>query len=106
MCDLPLIFSPEVEELPTIPCNVYDVSQLRNKINETSNQFPILVLNIRSLRCNFAQLETFLGSIGFRFSMIILTEVWLTSEVDVGLNISGYISESLYRTNHGGGLKM
>ena len=105
MEESPPIFSADIDELPSVPCNDYDIAQINSKVNQL-NSSSILVLNIRSLRRNFAHLETFLATLKFMFSIIVLTEVWLTSEIDFGLNIPGYKTENLYRTSHGGGIKV
>ena len=44
--------------------------------------FSLLHLNIRSCRQNFEQFHLFLISLTCKFSIIALTETWLTNELD------------------------
>ena len=36
----------------------------------------------------------------------MLTEIFLSEETNFGFSLHGYISETLYRNSHGGGIKV
>ena len=56
------------------------------------------------------QFSEFLANLSIlksRFTFIVVTETWLTGEKDIGLDINGYKSHSVYRDDTiGGGIKM
>ena len=68
--------------------------------------FAILMINIRSCRKNFNQFIAQFCNVLTYFSCILLTETWLTEDVDNVFNIPGYNCFNLYRNNYGGGIKM
>ena len=68
--------------------------------------FSVLHLNIRSCRSNFHTFQTFLQTILFNFTIIILTETWLSDNSDFFFELKCYNSYSLHRNNHGGGIKI
>ena len=77
-----------------------------NKNDFNENEFSIFHLNIRSLRKNFVSLQALLHRLSVTFSIIVLTEIWLSEFYDVDFNLDGYRSFSLYRDKNGGGIKM
>ena len=74
----------------------------------SSNNFTILCVNARSLVSNFASLLSYLSTVNFMFDFIIIIESWLKKDRDVGYEIEGYKSHSIYRDDNrrGGGIKI
>ena len=50
--------------------------EFHNFLNNSSDQFSVLHLNIRTIKKNFENFELFLNSINFTFSVICLLETW------------------------------
>ena len=75
-------------------------ADLRNK------SFSLLCYNIRSCRRNFAPFLSFITSLMFQFSLIILCETWLTVDIDYGFDIINYGCVNSYRNSNGGGIKI
>ena len=68
--------------------------------------FHFFYMNIRSCRQNFSQLQLFLSTVLFKFTVIILTETWLSESSDLLCEVDGYNSFATHRNNHGGGIKI
>ena len=67
----------------------FDITEAKASLETMgSNSFSILHLNIRSMNKNFENFKTFLFETCHTFSMICLTETWLTD--DAFKNISNY----------------
>ena len=98
----------EDDDLPSVHCMYRTPTQFIDdtKRNYNSKSFSILNMNIRSCRRNFASFLSFLGSLFCTFSLIVLSESWLTEDIDCGFDINGYSQLNLYRNRHGGGLKI
>ena len=58
--------------------------------NYKKNAFSLLSYNIRSCRKNFPTFLTYLSTLLFNFSLIVLCESWLNSDIDHGFDITGY----------------
>ena len=50
--------------------------EFHNFLDNSSDQFSVLYLNIRSIKKNFENFKLFLNSINFTFSVICLSETW------------------------------
>ena len=50
--------------------------EFHNFLDNSSDQFSVLHLNIRSIKKNFENFKLFLNSINFTFSVICLSETW------------------------------
>ena len=50
--------------------------EFHNFLDNSSDQFSVLHLNIRSIKKNFESFKLFLNSINFTFSVICLSETW------------------------------
>ena len=94
------------DEVPNVNCENIPPEKLDQSLSNFNSSFSILNLNIRSCRKNFASLLPFLSMLVFKFTIIILTETWLTSNTDLGFDIDGYNQLNVYRNNHGGGIKI
>ena len=71
------------------------------------NNLTVCCINARSLVSNFSSLITYLSMVKFKFTFIIIVETWLNKNKDVGYEIDGYKSYSIYRENRrGGGIKI
>src|SRR5678816_4318401 len=92
-----LLCDTEVIEIDT--CNGAECQKFEKKLN-------VLALNIRSVRKNFNEFICLLKILDLDFSIIILTETWLTSNSNVGFTIPNYLSYHIYRDNYGGGISI
>ena len=101
--DLP-VFSPDVENWLQPNCNFINIADLSLYVPFMS--FAVLMINIRSCRKNFSQFLAYFCNVLSIFSCIILTETWLTENVDNVFTIPGFYCFNLYRNNFGGGIKM
>ena len=97
------VFDDDDINVPQVNCEYYSPAILNNTIK---NKFSILSLNIRSLRKNFTHLISFLNTFILNFSIIVLVETWLAENCDNTFSIPGYKECSVYRNNHGGGIKV
>ena len=80
------------------------LSELNREVKDINNDehLSLIALNIRSARKIFNLFQSFLNSIQFNFDIIVLSETWLQTSVNVKLE--GYLSESAFRNNYGGGI--
>ena len=104
------VFSPNEDDFYrlTSDCKFispYNFSKSYNKFFIDSC-FSMLHLNIRSCRQNFALFHVFLNSIFNSFSIIALTETWLSKDIDILFELDSYNSFAQYRNRHGGGIKV
>ena len=102
----PIIPIDYSNELPQVPCATITIDQFNRQIISLKKNFSLFVLNMRSMRCNFSHFDAFLSYLGLKFDILVITEVWLSCNIDYGFDIPGYESLSLYRNTHGGGIKV
>ena len=89
-----------------IPCGEVSQDDFKQKISQYNKKsFSIINFNIRSCRRNFSVFLAYLSQLLFQFSIIVLTESWLTLDIDNGFDISNYRQLNVYRNSHGGGIK-
>ena len=90
-----------------IDCKIYSPDDLPD-INDSKNGgvFTVFHTNIRSCRRNFTTLQTFLSASLIKFTVVVLTEIWLSSRIDYCFDLPGYNAFNLYRDNRGGGIKI
>ena len=75
--------------------------------NVNGDKLSFLHINVRSLPNKYSELISNLALLDFMFTFIIVVETWLDKNNDVGLEIDGYESRSLYRDSGlGGGIKI
>ena len=98
--------------------NIFDDSDLQsyecqdigwgNRIfNTFGKNLSVLCINMRSMANKFSELSSYLNRSKHNFSFIVLVETWLNASSDVGLELDGYKSLSLYRdVGVGGGIKI
>ena len=98
--------------------NIFDDSDLQsyecqdigwgNRIfNTFGKNLSVLCINMRSMANKFSELSSYLNRSKHSFSFIVLVETWLNASSDVGLELDGYKSLSLYRdVGVGGGIKI
>lgn len=101
--DVP-IFHPDVENWSQVHCDYNDMDSLPAIIKCAS--FALLLINIRSCRKNFNQFLAYFCNFLTFFSCIILTETWLTADLDNVFSLSGFYCHNLYRNGLGGGIKL
>ena len=106
--DLPELDLGVEGDIQKVDCEFVDQGSFKNRLsNYNSNKsFSILNYNIRSCRRNFPLFITYLSQLIFKFSVIVLTESWLSSAIDQGFDIPQYKQLNLYRDSHGGGIKV
>ena len=75
-------------------------------LNYNYNYFSILNVNIRSLPKNFPNLVCFLPQIKLRFTLIAVTETWLSDDDNGLYSLTGYNHVSLNRKGRGGGIRI
>ena len=80
--------------------------EVKFPLNQRKNQLSCLSVNIRSIRKNFNSLKSFLLFVRFKFTFIILTEVWLDDIINKGFDLPGYNSVNQFRNSNGGGIKV
>ena len=97
------IFIPDIENWSQPNCNYFGVDDLSCY---SYMSFAVLMLNIRSCKRNFNQFLACFCNVISHFSCILLTETWLTADVDNVFNIPGFYCFDLYRNRYGGGLKL
>ena len=97
------IVSDEDQDITPTLCNYTEWSTL-----PSSNCLTILCVNARSLVRNFSSFMSYLSTVNFMFDFIIVVETWLKKDRDVGYEIDGYRSHSIYRDENkrGGGIKI
>ena len=93
----------EEEDVNITVCNYITWAAL-----PSNNCFKVLCVNTRSLVSNFSSLLSYLSTVNFLFDFIIVTESWLKKDRDVGYELEGYRSQSIYRDENrrGGGIKI
>lgn len=93
--------------------STFDVSNLCSYYNELqfnelrssmpANMFSSFHLNIRSLSCNYDNFFHYLSSLKHDFSVIALTETWLTQDIKEMFRLPNYNSAHYVRENRAGG---
>ena len=91
------------DEHPFIATDLDSIGEHLLKFDKI-NKFSTLTVNICSMRKNLNLLLAFLSKVNFVFDFIILNEIWLSPEVDIGLDIPDYQCFKLYRNTHRGGV--
>ena len=67
----------------------------------------LLAVNVRGLISKFSELKAYLSDLESKISFIIVTETWLSIDKDCALEMEGYKSFSIYRSDQvGGGIKL
>ena len=81
-------FIPDVDNWTQPNCNYINVEELL--LFESCITFSVLMLNIRNCRKSFNNFLANFCNVLTCFSRILLTETWLTAEVDNAFNIPGF----------------
>ena len=108
MIDIPL-FSPNNDRFYSeiSKCSIVSPDQFSNYYSRYfKDSFTMIHLNIRSCRKNFSTFHVLLSSLICKFSIIALTETWLTNDIDLLFELEGYKQFNQYRSGHGGGIKL
>ena len=80
--------------------------EFHNFLDNSSDQFSVLHLNIRSIKKNFENFKLFLNSINFTFSVICLSETWWDDLATIEkslFELPNYNSTHQARGDHEGG---
>ena len=105
-----IINSPQLdinENFPRVNCVDGFPSDFVNRLSSYKrDSFSLISFNVRSCRRNMSCFLSFLSTLMFNFTLIILYETWLTSDIDYGFDIEGYNQLNVYRDCFGGGLKI
>jgi exonuclease III len=84
-------------------CKYYFEDLINTKFNTDINSLNLFHHNIRSTQKNFLDLQYLLSNLNIKFTIIGITETWL-SETNVDLHeMTGYSSEHNYRKHKRGG---
>ena len=96
------------DDIANVPCEEVscDLMKERLKTFKSDKSFSVVNFNIRSCRKNFPLFLAFLNQLLFSFSVICLTESWLSQDTDFDFNIDGYNQVNSYRNSRGGGIKV
>ena len=87
-------------------CNYHLEDTFNDKIDKTnirSNSFSMIHTNIRSIPKNLNNFENYLDGLNHTFSIIGLTESWLSDSSAQCYNLRGFRGEHRYRDNRSGG---
>ena len=98
------VFSLDVDDWTPPNCRYADIADINDALHAAA--FAILMINIRSCKKNFDNFIANFNNILACFSCIILTETWLTSDLDNIFHIPGFYANNLYRNQYGGGIKL
>ena len=106
-CNYPVLpyRDDEVDDVPDIVCNFDSYSDFLSRTHLLRDDcVSLLVVNIRSCHSNFDQLIVFLKSIAVSFSLIFLTETWVSDECKDMYVIDDYDCFCVSRGGRGGGV--
>jgi hypothetical protein len=83
----------------------YSIEDFNQEINtrNTFNKVSLIHLNIRSVAKNLTSFNNILDCLNLEFSIIGLTETWISKETNGLYNIPNYNCVNLYRENRTGG---
>ena len=71
------------------------------------HDLSFLTINMRSIKNKFQELVAHLTGFKERISFILVTETWLSKELDIMFELPGYKSLNYYRPHgRGGGIKL
>ena len=85
-------------------CSYLEWNNVSGKIHQ--NSLSCLSVNARSYIGKYGELVSYLSALSEKFSFVTITETWLNEANDKSLEIDGYKSLSVYRTDRmGGGIK-
>lgn len=85
-------------------CRFYDETQFNDLyVSMPSNIFSTFHLNIRSLPCNYDKFIHYLSLLKHNFSVIALSETWLTEDSREIFKLPNYNSVHYVRENRSGG---
>ena len=105
--DPDLNYFNEVSNLTDVSnCKYYFENLINTKFNCNSNetnQFNLLHHNIRSSQKNLPELQNLLSNLNLKFTIIAITETWLTETNCDLYEMTGYVSEHNYRKHRKGG---
>lgn len=97
---------PDINFIPTISSKYYNINDINTSLNKHPfNGFSILSHNIRSAPKNLTQLTSYLDLLNpqFQFSVIGLTETWLSEDNCSAYAIPNYRATHMNRQNKKGG---
>ncbi len=83
-------------------CKYYTDAEFTSNI-ETVGSFSLIHLNCRSLYSNFSKIHDYLNILQNKFTVIALSETWLTDEKGVEFHFEGYELFYVNRINKRGG---
>jgi len=87
-------------------CKYYTEESFLKKCNDVSADnwcFSVMQINLRSIPKNLTKLESYLQNLGLNFSVVGISETWLTESNKDCYSLGGYSSYSLCRENKPGG---
>ena len=98
----------QTDNILSKPSNYYDTSNFYDKFksiidDQNDSYLSLFHHNIRSIPQNLNKLTAYLCMLPIEFSIIGISETWLSESTVSCYQISGYNSEHLYRTSKRGG---
>ena len=98
----------QTDDILSKPSNYYDINSYKDKFKCTiddriNSNFSLFHHNIRSIPQNLNKLTAYLHMLPIEFSIIGISETWLTENSVGCYHIPGYNSEHLYRNSRRGG---
>ena len=104
--DPDLQYYNSISSLNQHSCNYHIEDTFNNKLSDlniTSNSLSFIHCNIRSIPKNIGKFETYLEGLNHKFSLIGLSESWLSDHSVDLYSLSGYKSVHKYRNDRMGG---
>ena len=98
------VFDMELEGVNISQCKYADICEIPEL--SPSDDFSVLLLNIRSCRKNFLEFSTLFSNYFSRFSCIALVETWLSDGYEDLFLINGFKAFNVNRNNYGGGIRL
>ena len=83
-------------------CCYYTENQFKNKVN-LKNGVSIIHFNSRSLYANFQDIKEYLSQFITPFSVVAISETWLTQDKGIDFELEGYEFNCINRVNKRGG---
>ena len=71
-------------------CTCYTPVEFNLSLQNNSTHFSVIHMNARSLSKNFENISTFLSTLCHRFSIIALSETWISNQPLIPFHLDGY----------------
>lgn len=82
---------------------IFSLERTKALLKDNTSALSLIHFNVRSLRKHYDDLSALFSVVDHTFSLIYLSETWLTSHDGALYGISGYTSEYCHRKGSRGG---